>query len=118
MSNERALNWDCEQCQADGLAEDRGCIPGRDASIEYSTAAGPMKICPKRWVKENGGEANTRLRQYARAQDGFLPDAGGFEDQDPRFVEAHDLISAIVAGERRRAREEREQRGKGEGLKR
>lgn len=54
------------------------------------------------------------LGDITRARQGFLPEAGGVGDQDPRFVEAWEILDKAVAllqaREQRRAAEANEKR--------
>jgi len=91
----------CGECQADGLPESRGCIGyPSPKGFEHVTTAGGGGVftrCPRAWLAEEAAEEADQMRDAMTYIDkGTMPGAGGWLDQDPRFVDAVELVQSTL----------------------
>jgi hypothetical protein len=53
--------------------------------------------CPKAYLVQDCGELNDYFRAFRNFERrGVLPSAGGYDDQDPTFIEALELITTTT----------------------
>lgn len=102
-SDDASLQWDCGDCKARNLCGPRRCgtKPGPPGSFKHVTKKGlSFDRCPKAWLRDSAAWCVSLLADYRWfTQHGVLPMAGGKMDQDPRFIDAVNVLDQVIPRE-------------------